>query len=689
MDELQPGDPPVAGPYRLIGRLGSGGMGRVFLGQSPGGRLVAVKVIRSELATDPEFRARFAREVAAARTVSGLFTAQVANADPDAVVPWLATAYVAGPSLAQAVTAHGPLPVPSVRALAAALAEALTAIHAAGIVHRDLKPTNVLLAQDGPRVIDFGISRAAEASALTGTGLVVGSPGFMSPEQAHGGEIGPPSDVFSLGAVIAFAATGEGPFGGGSVPALLYRVVHNQPEISGVPGPVRSIVERCLAKDPDQRPTSGQILAELGSPSAETEWLPRAVAEAYPAYLAPDAAPGLIASAPARPGTEIAGGPALTADDHTQTAAAGNAAAGPSVTGGPGSGDGLNQAPDFNPPPGQEATRLPRPASTASLQPAGSGLSARRHTASRRAWPVAAIVAAAVVAAATVALARGGIGQAQRQQTGNLAKNTAPLSSAAGMSGSGAGTQTVSSSPGAGGGNTGSRTGSSGGSQPGSGVSSQGAVSAPAPAVPQIVQVSTYQEGVLVYFSVRYSDPGNNAQGFGFVGVNGAGWGEENHPFSSPSYGRVSPGRVDYPFNHGCGTSSQIQSDVQVWIYDTAGTRSQAVTIHLACTNPLVPVITGASTYTQGSLVYFSVSYSDPGNDAQGFGFIGANGAGWAQETHPFSSPSFGRVGPGRIDYPFNLACGTAGQYQSDVKVWIYDTVGDRSQPVIVHLACS
>ena len=265
--ELQPGDPRKVGPYRLLGRLGSGGMGRVFLGRSPGGRLVAVKVIRAELAEEADFRARFAREVDAARTVSGLFTAPVVDADLDGPVPWLATAYVPGPSLADAVAGHGPLPVTSVLALAAGLAEGLGAIHAAGVVHRDLKPSNVLLADDGPRIIDFGISRAAEASMLTGTGLVLGSPGFMSPEQAEGGDIGPPSDMFSLGAVLTFAATGEGPFGTGSTATLAYRVVHTPPATGDLPAELRPLVERCLAKDPEQRPTTGQLLAELDTRS--------------------------------------------------------------------------------------------------------------------------------------------------------------------------------------------------------------------------------------------------------------------------------------------------------------------------------------------------------------------------------------------------------------------------------------
>src|SRR5690348_10904722 len=193
IEELRRGDPLSVGPYRLLGRLGAGGMGQVFLAQSPGGRLVAVKVIRPELADEPGFRARFAREVSAARKVSGLFTALVVDADAEAELPWLATAYVAGPSLAEAVEEHGPLPVASVRALAAGLAEGLAAIHAAGVVHRDLKPANVLLADDGPRVIDFGISRAVETTMLTlSRDSVIGSPGFLSPEQAEAGEIGPP-----------------------------------------------------------------------------------------------------------------------------------------------------------------------------------------------------------------------------------------------------------------------------------------------------------------------------------------------------------------------------------------------------------------------------------------------------------------------------------------------------------------
>ena len=267
LDELQSGDPGRIGPYWLEGRLGSGGMGRVYLGRSPGGRQVAIKVIRPELAEDADFRARFAREVSAARKVSGIFTASVVDADLDGPMPWLATSYIAGPSLADAVAAHGPVPESIVLRLAAGLAEGLSAIHAAGIVHRDLKPPNVLLADDGPRLIDFGISRSMETGALTQTGTVVGSPGFMSPEQTQGREVGPPSDIFSLGAVLTFAATGEGPFGQGSTVALLYRVVTSQPNIAGLTGELRVLAEQCLAKDPRQRPTAAQLLARLsGSP---------------------------------------------------------------------------------------------------------------------------------------------------------------------------------------------------------------------------------------------------------------------------------------------------------------------------------------------------------------------------------------------------------------------------------------
>ncbi|MEU9247130.1 protein kinase [Streptomyces sp. NPDC048385] len=284
MAALEPGDPPSVGEYQLLRRLGAGGMGRVYLGRSPGGRAVAVKVVHAELvAGQPEFRSRFRREVEAARKVSGAFTAPVVDADPDAPLPWLVTSYIAGPSLQEAVAERGPLPAPDVLALAAGLAEALTSIHAAGLVHRDLKPSNVLLAEDGPRVIDFGIARSVESATITRAGLMVGSPGFMSPEQVAGREVTGASDVFALGAVLTFAATGGNPFGDGATPALLYRVVHDEPDIGALTDPaLADLVAHCLAKDPAHRPAPREILTRIAPATDATAFLPR------PATVRPD-----------------------------------------------------------------------------------------------------------------------------------------------------------------------------------------------------------------------------------------------------------------------------------------------------------------------------------------------------------------------------------------------------------------
>ena len=338
---LQPGDPQTIGPYRLVGQLGSGGMGRVFLGVSAGGRPVAVKVIRAELAADPEFRMRFGREVAAARRVSGVFTAMVVDADVDGPTAWLATAYVPGPSLAKAIDEHGPLPAGSLLTLAAGLAESLSAIHAAGVVHRDLKPSNVLIAEDGPRVIDFGISRAVESTALTQAGLVIGSPGFMSPEQATGYEVGPPTDIFSLGAVLAFAATGEGPFGTGTTAALLYRVVHGDPVLDGVPAEVRPLIERCLAKDPSQRPTAVGLLAEVGALQPAANWRPESIIRAF----ARDPASG---PAPATAGRGFGSNPAIAFGAAATGTTAASSLAGSSAAQVP-SGESLLLAPAGTP----------------------------------------------------------------------------------------------------------------------------------------------------------------------------------------------------------------------------------------------------------------------------------------------------------------------------------------------------
>jgi serine/threonine protein kinase len=271
------------GPYRIVGRLGSGGMGWVYLGRSPAGREMAVKVVRPELAAEPEFRARFAREVAAARVVSGAYTAPVVDADTEAALPWLATLYVPGPSLAEAVRADGPLPEPQVRRLGAGLVEALQAIHAAGVVHRDLKPANVLLAADGPRVIDFGISRVdgvpglTHAPGLTRAGIVLGTPPFMSPEQMTGSPVGPPSDVFSLGGVLAYALTGRPPYGIGD--EVGYRIVHGEPDLTDVPERIRPTIAHCLAKRPAERPLLEALLDELlDLPPRAPAWPPPTVA---------------------------------------------------------------------------------------------------------------------------------------------------------------------------------------------------------------------------------------------------------------------------------------------------------------------------------------------------------------------------------------------------------------------------
>ncbi|MFD3536725.1 serine/threonine-protein kinase [Streptomyces sp. NPDC058664] len=277
---LGPADPRGAGPYRLLAELGRGGMGRVFLGAAPDGRLAAVKQVHARFAADEDFRARFRREVEASRRVSGACTAAVMAADTDAPTPWLASVFVAGPSLGSAVERCGTLPVETVRRLAVQLATALEEIHRAGLIHRDLKPENVLLSEDGARVIDFGIARAAEGgnvTELTGTGLVVGSPAFMSPEQAEGRELTPASDVFSLGSVLALAATGTSPFAAASTLQSLYNVVHTEAELSAVPQELRGLLTWCLAKDPAARPTPAQLLAALGPAAPVARQWPPAV----------------------------------------------------------------------------------------------------------------------------------------------------------------------------------------------------------------------------------------------------------------------------------------------------------------------------------------------------------------------------------------------------------------------------
>ncbi|MFI8425146.1 bifunctional serine/threonine-protein kinase/ABC transporter substrate-binding protein [Streptomyces sp. NPDC085479] len=328
---LLPADPSAIAGYRLLGRLGAGGMGVVYLGRTDAGELAAVKVTLADRAERTDFRSRFRREVEAARRVVSPWAVPVLGADPDAPEPWLATAFVPGPSLGEAVLAHGPLPERGLRILGGAVARALAAVHAAGLVHRDVKPANVLLAVDGPRLIDFGIARAADPAgetALTGTDMVVGTPGFLAPEQAEARteDVGPASDVFALGCLLAYAATGRPPFGTGAVDALMYRTVHDEPDLAGVPDGLLPLLRGCLAKDPAARPTAEQLAGRLAedTPGAAADWLPapvvRTIAERSARMLAlPDIDPTSTPAAapPAGPGRRrfllLAGGAGLLA----------------------------------------------------------------------------------------------------------------------------------------------------------------------------------------------------------------------------------------------------------------------------------------------------------------------------------------------------------------------------------------
>lgn len=324
---LLPTDPASIGGHRLLARLGAGGMGVVYLGRTEAGALAAVKVIQAEYAHEPDFRARFRREVETARRVTSPWAVPVTGADPDADELWLATAFVPGPSLEEAVARHGRLPTRSVRVLGRMLAAALREVHAAGLVHRDVKPANVLLAVDGPRLIDFGIARATDETAITSADMVVGTPGFLSPEQAEarGAAVGPASDIFSLGCLLAYAAGGRPPFGTGTADALLYRTVHDQPDLSGIDAEedmedtgdtggveLLTLLRLCLAKDPADRPTAEQIgtvlLVEDAVPEGgQIDWLPedivRIIADRSAEMLAlPDIEP-TVAEAPEGPET--------------------------------------------------------------------------------------------------------------------------------------------------------------------------------------------------------------------------------------------------------------------------------------------------------------------------------------------------------------------------------------------------
>lgn len=263
MMRLRREDPRVVGSFRLHRRLGAGGMGVVYLGSDRRGQRVALKVIRPDLAEDQEFRSRFAREVSAARRIRGGCTARLVAADLEAERPWFATQYVPGPSLHDKVAEEGPLAAAQIAAIGAALSEGLVAVHEAGVVHRDLKPSNILLSPKGPRIIDFGIAWATGASTLTHVGTAVGSPGFLAPEQVRGAAVTPATDVFALGATLAYAATADSPFGHGSSEVMLYRVVHEEPHLVGVPDALAPLVRACLAKDPEERPSTLQLSMRL------------------------------------------------------------------------------------------------------------------------------------------------------------------------------------------------------------------------------------------------------------------------------------------------------------------------------------------------------------------------------------------------------------------------------------------
>ncbi|MFH8567819.1 serine/threonine-protein kinase [Streptomyces sp. NPDC017993] len=407
---LRERDPQRIGEYRLIGRLGEGGMGQVFLARSDRGRTVAVKLVRAELADQEEFRARFRQEVRAALRVGGEWTAPVLDADTEAATPWVATGYIAGPSLQQVVAGSAaPLPERTVRILAAGLARALQAIHAAGIIHRDLKPSNVLLTIDGPRVIDFGIARALEAvtgNGLTRTGAAVGSPGFMAPEQVRGEALTPACDVFCLGSVLAYAATGRQPFGtaDSGVHAMLYRIAQEEPDLTALPAGLHDLVAACLAKDPAQRPTPAELLALTETPDGsggegggadDEPWLPGALVarlgrhavelleaenpkggtDGAGSRLAPPATPSAARAAPGVHGLPTAVSPAAAATPPPSPVPQGpaSAQAPASAYGYPYAAGGQGTPPPAHPGHGPYGPGLPAPASAAPAPRRGSG----------------------------------------------------------------------------------------------------------------------------------------------------------------------------------------------------------------------------------------------------------------------------------------------------------------------------
>ncbi|ATL30599.1 protein kinase domain-containing protein [Streptomyces formicae] len=384
-----PGPPRHVGPYRLLATIGAGGMGEVYLARAPGpgAPLVAVKTVRPDLEIDREFRIRFRREIAAARAVTGAGTAALLDGDADAEVPWLATEYVAGPSLAATVVRCGPLPPGAVRALGAGLARALAAVHDAQVLHRDLKPGNVLLTPEGPTLIDFGIARALDATALTAAGMVVGTPGFMAPEQLQGGPaVVPASDVFTLGAVLCFAACGRGPFDDQELASVIFRIAQGDADLSDVPEELRDVISACLCPAPGDRPTAAELAARLAHDDATA-------ATAAIGSTVPWPAPVLALFAEHR--EAVARCERATAQGSFATAAT---AAGT---------DG-------------RTPRLPTPPPPVPLAPPDSGPSPRRR---RRSWIAAAVVAAAAVTVAAVLLPGDGNGNGNSNGSGGANGN--------------------------------------------------------------------------------------------------------------------------------------------------------------------------------------------------------------------------------------------------------------------------
>ncbi|MGY4998544.1 protein kinase domain-containing protein [Streptomyces sp. 900105245] len=381
--------PEYAGHYRLQSCLGSGGMGVVHLARSTSGMRLAVKVVHAEFARDPEFRGRFRQEVAAARRVSGAFTAPVVDADPEAERPWMATLFIPGPTLSDQVKRHGPLAPEQLRRLMAGLAEALRDIHRVGVVHRDLKPSNVLLADDGPKVIDFGISRPKDSELRTETGKLIGTPPFMAPEQfRRPREVGPAADIFALGSVMVHAATGRGPFDSDSPYVVAYQVVHDEPDLTGVPESLAPLVARCLAKEPDERPTPDELMRELRSVAASYD------TQAFiPAQRTGDAA-GRRAGSDGEPGVGNVGEPGAGNDREPRAGG----------TAGPPAGARAGQR------DGADGER--RRSSAGADAPEGGGRPSRRSLPgrwARRLLPARPVVRRGLVAAVAVVLVVGGV----------------------------------------------------------------------------------------------------------------------------------------------------------------------------------------------------------------------------------------------------------------------------------------